>query len=85
LPGAGGLSSEPGRGGGLAGSLLIGLAYRWGKRVGQGHNLVLDERRAPSTTIPLRLVPLVLGGTLLTHLLGRAAGGAVRPGAAGAL
>jgi H+/Cl- antiporter ClcA len=57
------------------GGLLVGLAYhRFGNRVVKGNNLILDEIHAPSEVIPLRLVPLVLGGTLLTHLLGGSAG-----------
>lgn len=57
------------------GGLLVGLAYhRFGNRVVKGNNLILDEIHQPSTTIPLRLAPLVLGGTLLTHLLGGSAG-----------
>jgi len=57
------------------GGLLVGLAYHYfGNRVVKGNNLVLDEIHRPSATIPLRLVPLVLGGTLLTHLLGGSAG-----------
>jgi H+/Cl- antiporter ClcA len=57
------------------GGLLVGLAYHYfGNRVVKGNNLILDEIHAPSETIPLRLVPLVLGGTLLTHLLGGSAG-----------
>ena len=55
--------------------LLIGLAYHYfGDRVGRGNNLILDEIHRPSTLIPLRLVPLVLSGTLLTHLTGGSAG-----------
>jgi H+/Cl- antiporter ClcA len=58
-----------------AGGLLVGLAYHYfGTRVVRGNNLILDEIHAPSATIPLRLVPLVLGSTLLTHLLGGSAG-----------
>jgi len=58
-----------------AGGLLVGLAYHYfGNRVVKGNNLILDEIHAPSAIIPLRLVPLVLGGTLLTHLLGGSAG-----------
>jgi H+/Cl- antiporter ClcA len=58
-----------------AGGLLVGLAYqRFGNRAVKGNNLILDEIHAPSERIPLRLVPLVLGGTLLTHLLGGSAG-----------
>lgn len=55
--------------------LLVGLAYHhFGNRVVRGNNLILDEIHAPQTLIPLRLVPLVLGGTLLTHLSGGSAG-----------
>jgi len=57
------------------GGLLVGGAYHYfGNRVVKGNNLILDEIHQPSATIPLRLVPLVLGGTLLTHLLGGSAG-----------
>jgi len=57
------------------GGLLVGLAYHYfGDRVVKGNNLILDEIHAPSEVIPLRLVPLVLGGTLLTHLFGGSAG-----------
>jgi H+/Cl- antiporter ClcA len=57
------------------GGLLVGLAYhQFGNRVVKGNNLILDEIHSPSETIPLRLVPLVLGGTLLTHLFGGSAG-----------
>ena len=55
--------------------LLIGLAYHYlGARAGRGNNLLLDEIHQPSRWIPLRLVPLVLGGTLATHLFGGSAG-----------
>ena len=57
------------------GGLLVGLAYHhFGNRVVVGNNLILDELHAPSELIPLRLVPLVLGGTLITHLGGGSAG-----------
>jgi len=53
----------------------VGLAYHYfGNRVVKGNNLILDEIHQPNAAIPLRLVPLVLGGTLLTHLLGGSAG-----------
>ncbi|AMJ68256.1 chloride channel protein [Hymenobacter sp. PAMC 26628] len=58
-----------------AGGLLVGLAYHYfGNRVVKGNNLILDEIHTPGNTIPLRLVPLVLGGTLVTHLFGGSAG-----------
>ncbi len=56
-------------------ALLIGLAYHYsGGRAGRGNNLLLDEIHRPRQRLPLRLVPLVLGGTLLTHLCGGSAG-----------
>jgi H+/Cl- antiporter ClcA len=55
--------------------LLIGLAYHhFGDRAVRGNNLILDEIHRPSQRIPLRLLPLVLGGTLATHLFGGSAG-----------
>ena len=55
--------------------LLIGLAYHYfGNRIVRGNNLILDEIHRPSQRLPLRLVPLVLGGTLATHLFGGSAG-----------
>ena len=55
--------------------LLIGLAYHYyGGRAGRGNNLILDEIHRPSQRLPLRLVPLVLAGTLATHLFGGSAG-----------
>ena len=55
--------------------LLIGLAYhRFGNRAVRGNNLILDEIHRPGQRLPLRMVPLVLGGTLLTHLFGGSAG-----------
>ena len=58
-----------------AGGLVVGGAYHYfGNRVVRGNNLILDEIHAPSETVPLRLVPLVLGGTLLTHGFGGSAG-----------
>ncbi|QIX60351.1 chloride channel protein [Hymenobacter sp. BT18] len=55
--------------------LVIGLAYHyWGERAGRGNNLILEEIHSPRTVLPLRMVPLVLGSTLLTHLVGGSAG-----------
>ena len=55
--------------------LLTGLAYHYGGgRAGRGNNLLLEEIDRPRQRLPLRLVPLVLGGTLATHLGGGSAG-----------
>ena len=58
----------------LAG-LLIGLAYHyWGGEVVKGNNLLLDEYQNPKKIIPFKMAPMVLLGTLITHLFGGSAG-----------
>jgi H+/Cl- antiporter ClcA len=55
--------------------LAIGLAYHHlGGRSHEGAALILDEIHDPQETIPARMAPLVLLGTLLTHLVGGSAG-----------
>ncbi len=55
--------------------LFIGWLYqRYGRAVRAGHNLILDEIHDPKNIIPLRMTPLVLLGTLITHLFGGSAG-----------
>lgn len=57
------------------GGLLVGLSYYyWGESVLKGNNLLLEEYETPKKTIPLKMAPLVLLGTLLTHLFGGSAG-----------
>ncbi|TDP01490.1 voltage-gated chloride channel family protein [Flavobacterium sp. 245] len=57
------------------GGLLVGLSYYyWGKSVAKGNNLLLEEYENPQKTIPFKMAPLVLLGTLLTHLFGGSAG-----------
>ena len=58
----------------LAG-LVSGLIYhRWGRTIEAGNQLVLEEIQKPAGVIPARLAPLVLLGTLITHLGGGSAG-----------
>jgi H+/Cl- antiporter ClcA len=57
------------------GGLAIGLGYYyWGKSVVKGNNLLLEEYENPQKIIPLKMAPLVLFGTLITHLFGGSAG-----------
>jgi H+/Cl- antiporter ClcA len=57
------------------GGLVIGLAYHyWGSSVVKGNNLLLEEFHSPRQIIPFKMAPLVLLGTLLTHLFGGSAG-----------
>jgi H+/Cl- antiporter ClcA len=55
--------------------LLVGCLYRYlGSAVEAGNNLILDEIHDPQRTIPIRMTPLILIGTGLTHLFGGSAG-----------
>ncbi|RKS14907.1 voltage-gated chloride channel family protein [Flavobacterium sp. 120] len=57
------------------GGLIIGLLYYyWGKSIVKGNNLLLEEYENPQKIIPLKMAPLVLFGTLITHLFGGSAG-----------
>jgi len=57
------------------GGLMVGLLYHYyGKEVVKGNNLILEEYEHPKECIPLKMAPLVLIGTLLTHLFGGSAG-----------
>lgn len=55
---------------------VIAAVYRgYGAGVASGMNLLIDAVYHPTThRVPLRMVPLVLGSTLLTHLCGGSAG-----------
>jgi H+/Cl- antiporter ClcA len=58
----------------LAG-LLIGFIYeRFGQSVKAGNDLVIDTIHDAGPELPLRMAPLVLAGTVLTHLFGGSAG-----------
>lgn len=58
----------------LAG-LSIGIAYHYGGgRSVEGNNLILDEIHEPTQWVPRRMAPMVLIGTIVTHLFGGSAG-----------
>ena len=50
------------------------LYRRWGREAEGGGTLILDEVLEFSGKVPTRMAPLVLAGTLLTHLGGGSAG-----------
>jgi H+/Cl- antiporter ClcA len=50
------------------------IYHRFGKQVEAGNNLLLEEIHQPQKIIPLRMAPLVLLGTDLTHFFGGSAG-----------
>ncbi|MCH8545619.1 MAG: voltage-gated chloride channel family protein [Cryomorphaceae bacterium] len=58
----------------LAG-LLIGWGYyKYGKSVVRGNNQIIEEYQEPKKVIPFRMAPMVLLGTVITHLFGGSAG-----------
>ena len=58
----------------LAG-LTVGLLYHYfGRSVEAGNNLLLEQIHNPQSVIPIRMTPLVLLGTFLSHLFGGSAG-----------
>lgn len=58
----------------LGGLFVGGMYYLWGDSVAKGNNLLLEEFHSPKKVIPLKMAPLVLIGTILTHLFGGSAG-----------
>lgn len=57
-----------------AGVLIAFVYSRYGKGSEAGNNLLIDEIHNPTKIVPLRMAPLVLLGTLTTHLFGGSAG-----------
>jgi H+/Cl- antiporter ClcA len=55
--------------------LLVGLFYHhYGKPVEAGSNLIMDEIHEPGGGVPARMAPMILIGTVVTHLFGGSAG-----------
>jgi H+/Cl- antiporter ClcA len=53
----------------------VGWLYlRFGREVEAGNNLLIDEIHDPAKVIPLRMAPLILGGTVISHLFGASVG-----------
>lgn len=58
----------------LAGLVIGALYARWGAPIRGGNNLVIDTVHEGDQQLPLRMAPMVLLGTVLTHLFGGSAG-----------
>ncbi len=57
------------------GGFAIGWLYHHhGKTANGGNNLLIDEIHQPAAGVPRRMAPLILLGTLVTHLFGGSAG-----------
>ncbi|MCX6048921.1 MAG: chloride channel protein, partial [Chloroflexi bacterium] len=58
----------------LAGCAVGWVYAKFGGAAALGNNLVIDEVNNDRSKIPLRMAPLVLLGTIITHLFGGSAG-----------
>jgi H+/Cl- antiporter ClcA len=58
----------------LAGLVIGALYAKWGTPIRGGNNLVIDTVHEGDRQLPLRMAPMVLVGTVLTHLFGGSAG-----------
>jgi H+/Cl- antiporter ClcA len=57
------------------GGFAVGWIYhKHGKTAAGGNNLLIDEIHQPGAGVPRRMAPLILLGTLVTHLFGGSAG-----------
>ncbi|WP_025811959.1 voltage-gated chloride channel family protein [Komagataeibacter kakiaceti] len=58
----------------LAG-IMTGLLYHWfGRSAEGGNNLIVDQIHEPGGGVPLRMAPLVLISTVISHLFGASVG-----------
>ncbi|MQP76857.1 voltage-gated chloride channel protein [Stenotrophomonas sp. MYb238] len=58
----------------LAGFGVGWIYLRLGKAVDGGNNLIIDQIHDPNKVVPLRMAPLVLGATVVSHLFGASVG-----------
>jgi H+/Cl- antiporter ClcA len=58
----------------LAGLVIGWIFERFGQSIKAGNNLIIDTIHDDGPEVPLRMAPMVLVGTVLTHLFGGSAG-----------
>jgi len=58
----------------LAGFGVGWIYLRLGRAVDGGNNLIIDQIHDPNKVVPLRMAPLVLGATVVSHLFGASVG-----------
>jgi H+/Cl- antiporter ClcA len=58
----------------VAGIFIVWLYAQFGKNSQAGNNLIIDEIHEPGGGVPLRMTPLILFTTVITHLFGGSAG-----------
>ncbi|MBU7594981.1 voltage-gated chloride channel family protein [Metabacillus halosaccharovorans] len=58
----------------FGGMLVSFLYWRYGLNSAKGNNLLIEQAHGAKESIPFRMAPLVLFGTIVTHLFGGSAG-----------
>ena len=58
----------------LAGACMAWVYKRWGQGVDAGNHLLIDTIHNPGSTIPLRMAPLILFSTVVSHVFGASVG-----------
>jgi H+/Cl- antiporter ClcA len=58
----------------LIGGLVGWVYHQLGRDVEAGNNLLIDEIHDPKKIVPLRMAPLILFGTIASHLFGASVG-----------
>ena len=58
----------------FGGALVSFLYSKYGKNASKGNNLIIEKINESCDNVPLRMVPLVYFGTVVTHLFGGSAG-----------
>jgi H+/Cl- antiporter ClcA len=58
----------------VGGFIVASGYFYWGKSLAKGNNLIIEEVQNPTKIISFLMAPLVLVGTIITHVLGGSAG-----------
>jgi H+/Cl- antiporter ClcA len=58
----------------FAGFAVGWLYLQWGRSVDAGNNLLIDEIHDPRQVVALRMAPLILGSTVVSHVFGASVG-----------
>ncbi|GGE68167.1 voltage-gated chloride channel family protein [Priestia taiwanensis] len=58
----------------FGGALVSYTYWKYGQNASKGNNLIIEQAQGEEESVPFRMAPLVLGGTIITHLFGGSAG-----------
>ncbi|HFK1501169.1 voltage-gated chloride channel family protein [Bacillus sp. (in: firmicutes)] len=58
----------------IGGAFVSLLYWKFGQNSSKGNNLIIEQAHGAKESVPFRMAPLVLFGTIVTHLFGGSAG-----------